>query len=101
MDAFDIFWRWANTPLDRLATIPAELPHAVTSMPEEDLVFQTLGNADAEATDINRHPGRFLLANDGGNPARNLHCREALALLNLRDAMPLSPRNGGRVLALA
>jgi hypothetical protein len=35
MDAFDTFWQWANKPLDSHATIPAELHHAVTSLPEE------------------------------------------------------------------
>ena len=37
MDAFDMFWRWANKPLeDHTITIPAELHHAVTSLREED-----------------------------------------------------------------
>jgi hypothetical protein len=37
MDAFDRFWQWANKPLeDHTITIPVELHHAVTSMPEED-----------------------------------------------------------------
>jgi hypothetical protein len=37
MDAFDRFWQWANKPLeDHATTIPAELHHAVTTLPEED-----------------------------------------------------------------
>lgn len=35
-DAFDTFWTWANKPLDSPLTIPAELHHAVTSLPRED-----------------------------------------------------------------
>jgi hypothetical protein len=35
-DAFDIFWRWANRPLDdHKITISAELHHAVTSLPRD------------------------------------------------------------------
>ncbi|WP_213287603.1 hypothetical protein [Bradyrhizobium sp. sGM-13] len=36
MDAFDRFWRWANKPLDSDLTIPADVHHAVTSLPHED-----------------------------------------------------------------
>jgi hypothetical protein len=35
-DAFDRFWQWANKPVDSGATIPADLHHAVTSLPMED-----------------------------------------------------------------
>jgi hypothetical protein len=35
MDAFDRFWLWAEKPLDSPLTIPAEIHHAVTSMPPE------------------------------------------------------------------
>jgi hypothetical protein len=35
-DAFDRFWQWAEKPIDSYLTIPAELHHAVTSLPEED-----------------------------------------------------------------
>jgi hypothetical protein len=36
MDAFDRFRQWANKPVDSRETIPAELHHAVTSLPMED-----------------------------------------------------------------
>ena len=36
MDAFDRFWHWANKAVDSHETVPAELHHAVTSMPEDD-----------------------------------------------------------------
>ena len=35
MDDFDRFWQWANKPLDSGLTIPAEIDHAVTSLPPE------------------------------------------------------------------
>jgi hypothetical protein len=35
MDAFDRWWQWANKPLDSRLTIPAEIHHAVTSLPPE------------------------------------------------------------------
>lgn len=35
MDDFDHFWRWANKPRHSLLTIPADLHHAVTSLPRE------------------------------------------------------------------
>jgi hypothetical protein len=36
MEAFDRFWQWANKPVDSHETIPAELHHAVTSLPMEE-----------------------------------------------------------------
>jgi hypothetical protein len=37
MDAFETFWRWASKSLeDHTVTIPAELHHAVMSLPGED-----------------------------------------------------------------
>lgn len=35
MDDFDRFWEWANKPLHSRLTIPADLHHAVTSLPRE------------------------------------------------------------------
>ena len=35
MDAFDRFWQWANKPRQSHLTIPADLHHAVTSLPRE------------------------------------------------------------------
>jgi hypothetical protein len=35
MDDFDRFWQWANKPRHSMLTIPAELHHAVTSLPQE------------------------------------------------------------------
>lgn len=35
MDAFDRFWQWANKPCQSHLTIPADLHHAVTSLPRE------------------------------------------------------------------
>jgi hypothetical protein len=36
MDAFDRWWQWAQKPLDSPLTIPAEIHHAVTSLPPQD-----------------------------------------------------------------
>ena len=33
MDDFDRFWQWANKPTHSRLTIPADLHHAVTSLP--------------------------------------------------------------------
>jgi hypothetical protein len=33
MDAFDRFWRWAEKPLDSPLSIPADIHHAVMSLP--------------------------------------------------------------------
>ena len=33
MDDFDRFWEWVNKPLHSRLTIPADLHHAVTSLP--------------------------------------------------------------------
>ncbi|MBR1279607.1 hypothetical protein [Bradyrhizobium sp. AUGA SZCCT0283] len=35
MDTFDRYWQWANKPLDSGLTIPANIHHAVTSLPPE------------------------------------------------------------------
>ena len=35
MDAFDRFWQWANKPRHSHLTIPADLHHAVTSLPRQ------------------------------------------------------------------
>jgi len=35
VDDFDRFWEWANKPLHSRLTIPADLHHAVTSLPRE------------------------------------------------------------------
>ncbi|MBT1517331.1 hypothetical protein KIP88_44270 [Bradyrhizobium sp. SRL28] len=35
MDDFDRFWHWANKPLESGLTIPADIHHAVTSLPRE------------------------------------------------------------------
>jgi hypothetical protein len=53
MDAFDRFWHWANKPRDSNETIPAELHHAVTSLPMEDWHDREKVNAAAAA-----HGGR-------------------------------------------
>jgi hypothetical protein len=36
MDAFDRWWQWAEKPLDSGLTIPAEIHHAVTTLPRGD-----------------------------------------------------------------
>jgi hypothetical protein len=36
MDAFDRFWQWADNPLDRGLTVPAELHRAVMEPVPED-----------------------------------------------------------------
>jgi hypothetical protein len=33
MDEFDRFWQWANKPLESTLTIPADIHHAITSLP--------------------------------------------------------------------
>jgi hypothetical protein len=35
MDAFDRFWQWANKPPESALTIPADIHHAITSLPPE------------------------------------------------------------------
>jgi hypothetical protein len=35
MDDFDRWWQWANKPLDSRLTLPAEIHHAITSLPPE------------------------------------------------------------------
>ena len=35
MDDFDRFWQRANKPLESTLTIPAEIHHAITSLPPE------------------------------------------------------------------
>jgi hypothetical protein len=35
MDAFDRYWQWANKPPDSTLTIPADIHHAITSLPPE------------------------------------------------------------------
>ena len=36
MDAFDLFWQWADKPLESSLTIPAELHRAVMELAPED-----------------------------------------------------------------
>jgi hypothetical protein len=36
MDAFDRYWQWAKKPLDSELTIPADIHHAVMSLPPEE-----------------------------------------------------------------
>lgn len=47
MDAFDRFWQWANKRPEDHSTIPAELHHAVTSLPMEDWYDREKVNAVA------------------------------------------------------
>lgn len=35
-DAFDLFWQWADKPLESELTIDSTIHHAVTAMPIED-----------------------------------------------------------------
>jgi hypothetical protein len=35
-DAFDLWWEWAEKPLDSALTIPASIHTPVMSLPEED-----------------------------------------------------------------
>ena len=35
MDAFDRFWQWADKPFESTLTIPADIHHAITSLPPE------------------------------------------------------------------
>jgi hypothetical protein len=35
MHAFDRWWQWAEKPLGSRLTIPADIHHAVTSLPHE------------------------------------------------------------------
>ena len=57
MDDFDRFWQWANKPLG--LTIPADLHHAVTSLPQE---------AWRERAKVNE-AARLLRETGGGNAA--------------------------------
>jgi hypothetical protein len=35
-DAFDLWWEWAEKPLDSDLTIPADIHNPVMALPEED-----------------------------------------------------------------
>jgi hypothetical protein len=35
-DSFDLFWQWAEKPLDSLLTIPAEIHEAVMALSPEE-----------------------------------------------------------------
>jgi hypothetical protein len=35
MDAFDSYWQWAKKPVESTLTIPADIHHAITSLPPE------------------------------------------------------------------
>jgi hypothetical protein len=47
MDAYDRFWQWAEKPPESLLTIPAELHHAVMTLPPEDRRERAKVNAAA------------------------------------------------------
>jgi hypothetical protein len=47
MDAYDRFWQWAEKSPESLLTIPAELHHAVMTLPPEDRRDRTKVNAAA------------------------------------------------------
>ena len=57
MDAFDRFWQWAEKPLESPLTIPAELHHAVTSLPDEDWHDRDKVN-EAAANNLKKTLGR-------------------------------------------
>jgi hypothetical protein len=38
MDDFDRFWQWANKPPESTLTIPADIHHAITSLPPKALL---------------------------------------------------------------
>jgi len=59
MDDFDRFWQWANKPSPSRLTIPVDLHHAVTSLPQEAWRDRAKVN---EAT-------RLLSETGGGNTA--------------------------------
>lgn len=35
IDDFDRYWQWSNKPLESTRTIPADIHHAITSLPPE------------------------------------------------------------------
>ena len=37
-DAFDLWWEWAEKPVDSMLTIPAEIHEAVMALPPEERV---------------------------------------------------------------
>ena len=47
MDAYDRFWQWAEKPQESFLTIPAELHHAVMTLPPEDRRDRAKVNAAA------------------------------------------------------
>jgi hypothetical protein len=47
MDAYDRFWQWAEKSPESLLTIPAELHHAVMTLPPEDRRDRAKVNAAA------------------------------------------------------
>ena len=60
MDAFDLFWQWADKPLDSPLTISAELHSAVTDLAREDRrdrakVNEAAARANARCEDLPEH----------------------------------------------
>jgi hypothetical protein len=47
MDAYDRFWQWVEKSPESLLTIPAELHHAVMTLPPEDRRDRAKVNAAA------------------------------------------------------
>ena len=58
MDDFDRFWQWADKPLDSGLTIPADIHHAVASLPPEAQRDRAKANDAA----------RIVQETGGGNP---------------------------------
>src|SRR5262245_26710460 len=61
------------------------------------LFEQPIMDADAEPADIDVHTRRLVLADDLADPSADLHRIEISALLDLRYAVPASPRDGREV----
>jgi hypothetical protein len=55
-DAFDVWWEWAEKPLDSVLAIPAELHDAVMALTPEDRRDREKVNAAARRAEENRKP---------------------------------------------
>jgi hypothetical protein len=55
-DAFDLWWEWAEKPLDSMLTIPAELHDAVMALSLDERRDRAKVNEAARRAEQNREP---------------------------------------------
>ena len=55
-DAFDLWWEWAEKPLDSMLTIPAELHDAVMALSPDERRDRAKVNEAAQQAEQSREP---------------------------------------------